>query len=618
MNLFIDGKKRSFGRTRLLATGGEAEVFDLGDGRVFKRFKTASHPDFAHDPALQQSARDRLEEHTRKLPTLLARSLPDAAVKPSALAYDASGALLGYLMPKITDAEVLARFGDRGCVALGVSPARACEVLLSVHAGLSALHGAGVIVGDLNDHNLLVGAAATHWIDVDSYQFDGFASRVFSERFADPTHCALGPHDALTLTRPHDAMTDWYAFAVLVMQTLLWVGPYGGVYRDPKRKLTPQQRPFERLTVFDARVVYPKPARPIQVLPDALLHELQAIFVRDERRAFPEALLHGLRFCRCLGCGAEHARAVCPMCASARLGVRPVMRGTVKARTLWQGEALLLGARMTPVGLRTLRLDGGRLLTEDGVALGAGAASPLLSFDITSRHALVRKGAQLALLGRDGSVTRRTVNQVATNGTHVVYVADGKLTQLAGCALTGEDRVLGEVVDDDLRLWLGPRFGLAVYRVAALSVGVVFRPGQAGLNDSLRLPDVRGRVVAMECVFSETHAWLLIVRQENGQREHVCLLLDATGKELARVTARDGDLPWLHSVAGAAAVASTLFVPTDDGLVRVEPYGHALVVTREFPDTAPFVHSGCRLVLGADSIIVCDAHEVRALTMEAP
>ena len=44
--------------------------------------------------------------------------------------------------------------------------------------------------------------------------------------------------DQPVLGRPYAAGSDWYAFAVMVMQSLVCVGPYGGVYR-PADKAAP-------------------------------------------------------------------------------------------------------------------------------------------------------------------------------------------------------------------------------------------------------------------------------------------------------------------------------------------------------------------------------------------
>jgi len=64
------------------------------------------------------------------------------------------------------------------------------------------------------------------------------------------------------------------------------------------------------------------------------------------------------------------------------------------------------------------------------------------------------------------------------------------------------------------------------------------------------------------------------------------------------------DAPWASGVAGACAVGPHLFVPTDDGIVRVELVHGAIAQTRSFPETAPLVGAADRLALGARGLDV--------------
>ena len=68
----------------LVGQGGEAEVYDLGDGRVLKWWKPASHPDYAGDAAAAAAATRRIAEHQRKLRAFPA-GLPAAVIAPGAV-----------------------------------------------------------------------------------------------------------------------------------------------------------------------------------------------------------------------------------------------------------------------------------------------------------------------------------------------------------------------------------------------------------------------------------------------------------------------------------------------------------------------------------------------------
>ena len=128
---------------------------------------------------------------------------------------------------------------------------------------MAGLHALGVVIGDFNDLNVLVKDEQAYLIDADSFQFGGFLCRVFPERFVDPLSCDPQERRPL-LCKPFSTDSDWHAFAVMVMQTLLSVGPYGGVYRpkSTSARVPEYARPLRRITVFHPEVLYPKPAAP--------------------------------------------------------------------------------------------------------------------------------------------------------------------------------------------------------------------------------------------------------------------------------------------------------------------------------------------------------------------
>src|SRR6185436_3472723 len=280
--VWIDGARVELAPAALLGQGGEAEVYDLGDGRALKWWKPPDHPDYDGLPDAQAAARARLAERPAKL-RALPGSLPAAVVAPCglALAGRRSADAVGYLMPKVAGDPLHAYGEPRWRREHPVSGDDAVAALLALHDAIAALHRAGVVIGDCNDLNVLVEGRRVHLIDVDSYQLGGFACPMYSERFVDPRLCDT----ALVPARPHDEASDWYAFAVMAFRTLLGVGPWGGVHQpaDPARRCPPGARALRRLSVYAADVVYPRAARPLAILPDELADTFRAIFERDQR-----------------------------------------------------------------------------------------------------------------------------------------------------------------------------------------------------------------------------------------------------------------------------------------------------------------------------------------------
>ena len=132
-------------------------------------------------------------------------------------------------------------------------------------------------------------------IDADSFQFGPFLCRVFTARFVDPLLC-VPDATQLLLHQPHTAASDGYAYTVMLMQCLLFVGPYGGVYRpkDPAHRVPHEARPLHRMTIFHPEVQYPKPAIPYGTLPDELLPDKGIVRVEPQHgqlvqtRVFPD------------------------------------------------------------------------------------------------------------------------------------------------------------------------------------------------------------------------------------------------------------------------------------------------------------------------------------------
>jgi hypothetical protein len=83
----------------------------------------------------------------------------------------------------------------------------------------------------------------------------------------------------------------------------------------------------------------------------------------------------------------------------------------------------------------------------------------------------------------------------------------------------------------------------------------------------------------------------------------------------AEAEAAQGDGSWLGVLRGKCAAEGFLLAATDEGIVRVEPAGGAIVQTRSFPDTEPFVDAACGLFAGPQGLYVVGRQEIRVLTI---
>lgn len=528
--VWIDGQRVTLAPAALLGQGGEAEVYDLGDGRVIKWWKPADHPDFDGLPAAQDAARRRLAEQPGKLRALPGR-LPPAVVAPCgfALAGKRSSQVVGYLMPKVAGVP-LHSFGEpKWRRDHPIAGADVVAALLSLHDAVRALHQAGIVIGDCNDLNVLVDGRRVHLIDVDSYQFGSYPCPMFSERFVDPRLCTA---QQLVPVAPHDEASDWFAFAVMVFRSLLGVGPWGGVHQpaDPAKRCSPLSRALRRISVYATDVVYPRAARSLAILPDELTAVFKAIFEADLRAPFPRALLERLHLRACTTCGEEHGRVRCPACQTAST-LPPVL---VHGRLRW---------------------------TE----IPASAVA----------FATYEVGRTTAIWLDQGALWRTT--------------------------RLGPERI-GGVLAAQTRAWVGPKLGVGFYRAGGYAVGFVFRPDRGVLDDRVALPKIRGQLVDAHATIGDDRAWLWLTCVDGGRLVTSVVVIGIDAQVLAAATL--ADTGWVAGIAGACAAGPHLFVPTDEGLARIELVQGTVTQTRTFVETASLVGAGDRLALSPGGIDV--------------
>lgn len=634
MDVYLSGKRVRVAASMAIGKGGEADVYDIGGGSALKLFKGPEHPDLAGDAAAQASARARLDEQQRKLRAFPAQ-LPGRVVAPRELATDRQGArVLGYAMTLVGGAEVLLSFSDPARRRAGLGGARIAAVLSDLWATVRALHAAGVVIGDFNDLNVLVRGEEAHVIDADSFQLGGFPCRVYTERFVDPLLCdAAAPRPEPV--RTHEVSSDWYAFAVMLMQSLLCVGPHGGVHRPRAAadRVPQAARPLRRITVFHPDVIYPRPALPLESLPDELLHELHRVFVLDHRAPFPRELLARLTWSRCGQCGLESARARCPVCDRAQGGVVQsvtIVRGALKATRIFATSGVILAAAAEGGALRWLYHEGGEYRREDGRVVLRGPLDPALDFWIQGETTFVGRGAEVATLAPCAPPARAAVDPIegrpafAASAGWTAAVRGGRLYRRRARAAAGgiaaliegeEGAPIGDVLAGQTRIWIGERFGLGFYRAGELAVAFVFDAARSGLRDGVKLPGLRGRLVGQAVHFDEDRAWVHLAAERAGRVIHHVTLVRADGVVLASAEGEPGDGTWLGSLEARCAHAGALLCATPDGLTRVELQAGALVPTRRFPDAEPFVSGANRLLIGPRGVWAVEAQAIRELSL---
>jgi len=618
--VYLNGQRRQLPPTAIIGKGGEADIFRLDGGRVLKLYKQPNDPDYAGNPSAQAGAKERLAEIQTKLPAFPGAVLPERVVSPLELAYRRSTGtdIAGYTMNYLDTEEVLLRLGDRLWREQGgIDGNQTLAVFRDLREMVEAVHQAGVVIGDFNDLNVLFdGTNRSYLVDADSMQFGKFLCRTFTARFVDPLACAP---DHLVLSTPHSRYSDWYAFSTMLFQSLLFVGPYGGVHRPTSgKRLQHDDRVLSRITVFSPEVLYPKPALPLTVLPDELLDYFTRVYQNDLREVFPLQLLDNLRWTVCSVCGSVHARAKCPVCAAPGAVIQTIVRrGKVTATRTFVTRGQILHACVQNGKLRYLHYENGRFVRENGQEVVRGKLDPELRFRISGDTTLLGKRNRLLVFSGQTkqSLTTDNVGRLPifdANSEAYFWTTNGQLVRSGKLGSS----YIGDVLPDKTLFWAGDRFGLGFYQAGQMTRSFVFDTGGAGLNDRVPIPNLPGQLIDATCVFSNQLAWLMLSIQEAGRLVNHCYVVNQKGELVASASAEETDDSWLASgIRGRFASGRSLYAATDEGIVRITAANGTLQVEQEFPDTEPFVDAASQLLAGSDGIYAVSAREITLLKL---
>ena len=615
--VYIGGKRVKINPNQTIGKGGEAEIYELAAKVALKLFKQPDHPDFLTSEE-QEAAKDRLSEHQTKL-LAFPKGLPRRVVTPTAVARSGKGdkaPIVGYTMPFLKGCNLLYDYSRKKFRA-GISNQFIVELFRDMHQTLSAIHKLKVVIGDFNDLNILVRGSQpeAYFIDADSFQFGKYKARMFTLRFVDPLLCEA---DEMQLAHPHNADSDWYAYNIMLMQSLLFVGPYGGIYRpkDKTNRIPHDARPLQRITVFNDNVRYPKPAIHYKVLPDELLHHFHQVFEEDARGAFPAHLLE-MRWDSCSKCQLEHARRVCPDCATMVVGAVKqivVIRGSVKATRLFETTGIVLHAASQGGKLHWIYHEKGQYFRQTNGSKPAtllnGKLDPKIRYRVSGKNSYIAKTG-LVIQPTSGERVAvdnfRSIPMFDSNSQKLFYLQNGQLLREDDLGPTH----VGNVLTGKTLLWVGERFGFGYYALGTNYEAFVFNTAKRSIVD-FTLPHIPGQLIDSTVVFSKKFAWVFFCTQAGGRTYNHCLVVDSTA-QVVGMTYVDADDPkdhaWLQQIRGKFAVGNQLYSPTDDGIVRVELESGNFTL-KEFPDTEPFVDSSCQLFPDSNGIFVVKQREI--------
>lgn len=614
-------------RANLLQSGGEGAVYEH-QGLALKLY---------HRPDPRRSEKLKAFQSAG-----LPRLLPTNVFAPQQLIVDRSGAVAGFAMPLLPDGALPVKKLSQALFSQhnGLTLADELDLLILLCGDLATIHNAGLIVGDLNDHNISFyhqnGASAqpplasklqSYWLDVDSFQFGPFPCPVALDSFLDPHLYGVTELKEKSVFTPE---SDWYAFAVLLCKTLLKTHPYGGAHPQFK---TLQARAQERIPAFHRDVTYPKTARPPQILSDALFTFLKQTFEADRREPPPLAELQALRhnLAACPQCLQQFAAslAACPFCYRRSQQFTPAPQTpALRTRALLQTPGIIVHAAVAPGApgapiVAIVRQDRNyRLLQLDDQAVVRDMA--LFSGQPGARFGFFQGTLVINPSGRDellivdaGGATPRlleTVNSERFEGEAVFAATPHALYRLAGGYLLRgvlhHGRYLEEIVASAHRrhtqLWASPYADhLAGYHrlFDAVQLFTIDAQGREHpFAPATPAPSPARRILAIDVAWDRKAVAFLWHQKAVGHVEHHLHIAGARGETLHQAIMPADAAPY-DRLAGRLLNGQTLFHPLDEGVLKASPQAHSLL-----DDLAPFCTTAARLHRYDDDLLIQQPH----------
>jgi hypothetical protein len=530
-------------------------------------------------------------------------------------------------MPFIDNAQTLLQWSDKNARSqAGITNNTVIEVFTDLHATLTELHKHNIVIGDFNDMNILIKGKHAYLIDTDSWQFGTFRCAMYTDKYVDPLLCNTqkqGSIEMMTLQKPHTPASDWYAFSVLLWKTLLFVDPYGGMYKpkDKTKAIKQYLRPLHRITAMHPDVIYPKHAYPYKSLAKDVLAWMENLLHKDVRTPLPFYLLQQMKWTICPSCGVEYSSAMCPTCQHSSYHVLPQVsvHGNVRLQEIYRTTGTIIYTTFQQGKLQYIVYDQGNYMREDGTVFHKGvlSLSTACSIQGTTTYLMDRsyvtshKPYTPSLTQLVDTVGTRTVFD--SNAQEKCYSEQGIIIKETQTLYGTKKQNIAQGIEGKTLVWMGTTGGFAFYTTGAISQGYIIPDGD-GLALPCTLPAIVGTLIDIQCVQSQQRIWLLFHTKRGSSYYNTCIALDTKGTLIGHHETLADDGLWLSTIYGKTAAGEHLFCPSDQGIIRIN-CDHDQWTEKVFTDTEPYIHSSCQLLTSAQGIYVITAKTIKLLTL---
>ncbi len=282
-----------------------------------------------------------------------------------------------------------------------------------------------------------------------------------------------------------------------------------------------------------------------------------------------------------------------------------------KVLQIFQTEGVILQVALQNNSLNYLYHANYEFKREDNTVLLSGELDANIQFVIFGKSTIVTKQGKALTLTQAQPPQAIATELIRANSFSRYWIDQGQL--LRDGKLGNE--YIGDILEGQTQFWIGETFGFGFYRAGAISVAFTFDAKRVGIGDRVNIPPIQGEIIDANCVFSNDLCWFFTITQEQGKIIHRVSVLRPNGELVATLAAPKGDRAWLMNIHGGSAIANWLFVPTDEGIARVEVNNGLIMITKTFPETEPYVDSGCSLIVGSQGIYVIHAQKILQLQL---
>jgi len=614
--VYIDQK--AYKLQQEVGSGQEAVVYALDNKYVAKIYREPNDSIYLNNTIEQKGAILRLQQIGKKLKAF-PTNLPGNIIHPLKMVKNKAGKVIGYVMHRVDNADTLLQYGNRNFREKNkISNNDIREIFLKLYDTIQAAHSAGVVIGDFNDVNVLIKKNEPYLIDCDSWQFGSFDCSMFTMKFADPLKCK-NTNDGIQLVQQHDQNSDWYAFSVLLMKTLLFIDPYGGVHKpsNTSQKVKTTMRPLQRITVFNTDVVYPRHAYSLESLSKELHRYFQNVFCKDKRGIFPKNLLQ-TAWKHCNNCGSEHANSVCPSCQT-QTAIHEVAHGNMQITKVMQTDGTIVYAAISNDKLVYVIHKNGTLIRENKRDVVQHEWDSTTKIRILNHDTIVGQSNTMKLFSQHGDTQQWYIDNVGNRpvfdsyNTHLTWIQNGDIHRPHPMGREYGKQYLGHVITNQSQLWNGPKHSFGVYYAGNIFEGYLVQHDKTIIQDGIKLPKVTGSILDIKSYISESHIWLCIATKNKSQYINHCIVLNTKGEILTHDSCESNDQSWLTHIHGKFAIGPYLFCPTNEGIIRIcEQNGQ--IESKTFADSKPYVHEGIQLLVNSQGLYVITKNTINLLT----